>query len=63
MRKVSAACNHDGIAEAYGGHMLPVAFRPAPGESIIARFGFPHVSKVLEGAQMGMAKDISRGGI
>ena len=39
VRKVSAACDRDGVAEADGGLMLPGVLRPAPGESI--GFGFP----------------------
>ena len=52
--EVSAA--GDGIREVDGGLMLPVVLRPAPGEGISARLGFPQVVKVLQGAPVG--KDV-----
>ena len=45
VREVSATCDSDGVAEAYGSLMLPEVSRPAPGESISARLGVPHVGK------------------
>ena len=53
VRKVSAACDRDGVAKADGMLMSPVVLRLAPGESISALFGFLHVGKVLQGAPMG----------
>jgi hypothetical protein len=46
---LSATCDRDGVSEADGGLVLG----PAPSEGISARFGFPHVGKVLQGAPMG----------
>ena len=48
VRRVSAACNRDGVAKAVSGLMLPVVWRPSPFEGM---FGFPHVGKVLESSE------------
>ena len=56
VREVSAAGDSDGVGEADGCPMSPVVLRPAPGEGISARLGFPQVVKVLQGAPVG--KDV-----
>ena len=53
---MSAACDSDCVAEAYGSLMSPEGLRPAPGEGISAKLGFPHVGKVLQSAPVG--KDV-----
>ena len=58
VRKMIASCDRDGIAEAHSRLMLPLVLSPMPGEGISAGFGFPHVSKVLQGAPMG--KDVEK---
>ena len=56
MRKVSATCDGDSVAETDGSLVLPEILRPAPGEGISARLIVPHVGKVLQGAPVG--KDV-----
>ena len=44
VRKVSATCNSDGLAEADGSLMFSEVLRPAPGEGISARLIVPPLS-------------------
>ena len=53
---MSEAVDIDGVDEVDGSLMLHMVLRPAPGEGISARLGFPCVGKVLQGAPVG--KDV-----
>ena len=56
VRKVIAACDRDGVAEAGGGLTLPVELRPAPGESIKAGASKSHGMSSCAGLQWGQTQ-------